>query len=370
LFSLFGFDVHVDASWVLLAVLVAWTLATSVFPTVTPELSPATHWVMGIVASLGLFLSIIFHEMAHSLVARRYGIAIRGITLFIFGGVAELEREPDSARGELFMAAAGPLASLALAAALFLLFRIVDPIEGLDAAAGVIWYLGLMNGMLALFNLVPAFPLDGGRMLRAALWAWRGDLVLATRIAAAAGNVFAAILIVFGVLGILSGNFVGGVWRLLIGLFLHGAAQSSLEETLARRLLGGTEVGQVMTPSPIAVEPGVAIDQFIDGYVYRYHHRSFPVVRHGALVGSMGTEQAAAVDRAAWPQTPVAEVMRPCTPDDVVTPRTDALAALAQMRRAGRARLFVVEGGRLVGILSLRDMLQLLSVRRELTAEA
>ena len=195
LLSLFGFEVSIDASWLLLAVLVAWTLAGPVFPAITPHLDSGTYWLMGAAATVGLLASIVFHETAHSLVARRYGIPIRGITLFIFGGVAEMTEEPGRPRDELLMAAAGPAASLLLAICMLVLFNLVAAENGPDAVAGVFWYLGLINGVLAVFNLVPAFPLDGGRIFRAALWWWHGDLEWATRIAAAAGSLFGIVLI-------------------------------------------------------------------------------------------------------------------------------------------------------------------------------
>ncbi len=287
LLSLFGFEVSIDASWLLLAVLVAWTLAGSLFPAITPHLDSGTYWLMGAAATVGLLASIVLHETAHSLVARRYGIPIRGITLFIFGGVAEMTEEPGRPRDELLMAAAGPAASLLLAICMFVLFNLVAAENGPDAVAGVLWYLGLINGVLAVFNLVPAFPLDGGRILRAALWWWRGDLEWATRIAAGAGSLFGIVLIVLGLIGVLQGDFIGGMWRFLIGMFLRGAATASYGETLARRVLGSVTVAQVMNPEPITVASGTSVQDFIEGSVYRHQHRGFPVVDDGTVVGSV-----------------------------------------------------------------------------------
>ena len=304
LFSLFGFEVSVDASWLLLAVLIAWTLAGSVFPGVTPGLTPAHYWVMGGFAAAGLFMSIVFHETAHSLVARHYGLPIRGITLFIFGGVAEMTAEPNRPRDELLMAAAGPAASLLLAAICYALLVGVAAWRAPAAVVGVLWYLALINFILALFNLVPAFPLDGGRIFRAALWSWRGDLIWATRIAAGAGNLFGVFLIVLGLIGVLQGDFVGGIWRFLIGMFLRGAASASYSDTLARRLLADTPVARIMNPDPITVPSDVSVQAFIDDYVYRHHHRWFPVVDDGTVVGSVTMQQAASMDRALWPAVP------------------------------------------------------------------
>ena len=366
MFSLFGFEVSVDASWLLLAVLISWTLAGSVFPGVTPGLTPAHYWVMAGFATAGLLMSIVFHETAHSLVARHYGLPIRGITLFIFGGVAEMTAEPSRPRDELLMAAAGPAASLLLAAICYALLVGVAAWNGPAAVAGVVWYLALLNFILALFNLVPAFPLDGGRIFRAALWSWRGDLVWATRIAAGAGNLFGAVLIVLGLIEVLQGDFVGGIWRFLIGMFLRGAASASYSETIARKLLAEIPVVRIMNTDPITVASGASVQTFIDDYVYRYHHRWFPVVDDGTVVGSMAMQQAASMDRALWPVVPVGQVMRPLSPDDVVGPDANAFAALAQMRRTGQSRLMVLHHGRLFGMVSSRDLLDVLALEQEL----
>ena len=366
LFSLFGFEVSVDASWLLLAVLIAWTLAGSVFPGITPGLTSAHYWVMAGLATAGLLMSIIFHEMAHSLVARHYGLPIRGITLFIFGGVAEMTAEPNRPRDELLMAAAGPAASLLLAAMCYALLVGVAAWGAPAIVAGVVWYLALINFVLALFNLVPAFPLDGGRILRAALWSWRGDLVWATRIAAGAGNLFGIFLIVFGLIGVLQGDFIGGIWRFLIGMFLRGAASASFSETLARRLLADIPVARIMNSDPITVPSDVSVQAFIDDYVYRHHHRWFPVVDDGTVVGSVTMQQAASMDRALWPAVPIGQIMRLLSPEDVVGPDTDAFATLMQMRRTGLSRLMVLHHGRLFGMVSSRDLLDILSLEQEL----
>lgn len=355
-----------DASWLLLAVLIAWTLAGSVFPGVTPGLTSAHYWVMAVFATAGLLMSIIFHEMAHSLVARHYGLPIRGITLFIFGGVAEMTAEPNHPRDELLMAAAGPAASLLLAAMCYALLVGVAAWGAPAIVAGVVWYLALINFVLALFNLVPAFPLDGGRILRAALWSWRGDLVWATRIAAGAGNLFGIFLIVFGLIGVLQGDFIGGIWRFLIGMFLRGAASASFSETLARRLLADIPVARIMNSDPITVPSDVSVQAFIDDYVYRHHHRWFPVVDDGTVVGSVTMQQAASMDRTLWPAVPIGQIMRLLSPEDVVGPDTDAFVTLMQMRRTGLSRLMVLHHGRLFGMVSSRDLLDILSLEQEL----
>ena len=317
-------------------------------------------------ATIGLLMSIILHETAHSLVARHYHVPIRGITLFIFGGVAEMTAEPNRPRDELLMAAAGPAASLLLAAIFYVLLLGATAWETPVVVAGVLWYLALINFILALFNLVPAFPLDGGRIFRAALWSWRGDLVWATRIAAGAGNLFGAFMILLGLIGVLQGDFVGGMWRFLIGMFLRGAASTSYGEALARKLLADIPVERIMNPDPITVTPGASVQTFIDDYVYRYHHRWFPVVDDGEVVGSVEMRQAASIDRALWPTVPLAQIMRPLSPDDVIGPDTNASTTLMQMRRTGQSRLMILHNGRLFGVVSSRDLLDALSIEQEL----
>ena len=346
--------------------MIAWTLAVGVFPAEIPGLQAATYWWMAIAATIGLLFSIIFHETAHSLVARRYGIEIRGITLFIFGGVAQMAGEPESARGEFLMALAGPVASLFLAMALFALAGAIAGLHGPPAIGAVAWYLGFLNGMLGTFNLIPAFPLDGGRMLRAALWGWRRDLAWATRIAARAGDMFGILLIVFGVVEVLRGDFIGGMWQFLIGVFLRAAAGAGYQQTMAQRLLARVSVAQVMTPDPVAVPPDLSIADFIEGYVYHFHHREFPVTRGGLLIGKIGTKEVAALDRGHWPATSVAAVAVSCTKADTIAPEATAIEAMTQMSGSGRSRLFVVRDGQLVGIISQRDLMALLSAKLEL----
>jgi Zn-dependent protease len=365
-FSLSGFDVYVDASWLLLAVLIVWSLAVGIFPDIVPGLPPATYWSMAVVATVGLLFSIVFHQMSHAVVARRSDMPIRGITLFIFGGVAEMHSEPNSARVEFLMAVAGPVASAVLGFLFFLLFGLAAGLQGPPAVVGVLWYLSYLNWTLAIFNLVPAFPLDGGRMLRAALWGWRKDLAWATRIASGAGNVFGILLIVLGLIEVVRGDFVSGVWLSLIGLFLRSAASATYQQTLARQILDGRPVSRFMNRRPITVPPDLSVREFVEDFVYRHHHKVFPVVRDGRLLGCITTEQLSAIDGDQWDQRTVAETMEPCSEDNTVAPETDTLEAMTKMQRTGRSPLLVVSRGQLLGILSLRDLLELLTLGLEL----
>ena len=233
LFRLFGIPIRLDPSWFIVAVLVVWSLATGAFPYMEPGLAPWTYWLMGAAGAFGLFVSIVTHEFFHARVASLNQIPMRGITLFVFGGVAEMGAEPASARAELRMAAAGPLASIAIALAGF---GVSDAVRGIWPAPVVlvIEYLALLNGVLAGFNLLPAFPLDGGRIFRAALWTWKKDLAWATRVASRTGSGFSLVFMAAGVVGVLLGNLVAGMWWILIGLFLQRASTASYRRVLLR----------------------------------------------------------------------------------------------------------------------------------------
>ena len=250
LFSIFGFRISIDLSWFVLAALIVWSLATDLFPQDVPDQSARTYYIMGMVAALGMFGSIVFHELAHSLVARTYGIRIAGITLFIFGGVAELEDEPPTPKSEFVVAIAGPISSVILGGALFLIASLAETTSSPEVRS-VLGYLMVINIALAVFNLIPAFPLDGGRMLRAILWWRNGDLRKATRLASLLGAALGIALMGFGVYTIFQGAQIGGLWQILIGYFVFNAAGSARRQTEIIERLRGVNVRQIMrTPPP------------------------------------------------------------------------------------------------------------------------
>ncbi len=366
LFRLLGFEVRIDTSWLLLALLVTWSLAKGIFPGSYKGVSESTYWVMGVLGALGLFFSIIFHELCHSLVATRYGIPMKGITLFIFGGVAEMDDEPPSARSEFFMAVAGPLSSFVLGLAFHGISYAGRQLGWPGTIPTVTSYLGFINLLLASFNLIPAFPLDGGRVLRSILWGWKGNLRWATRVSSGFGSAFGVVLIFLGIFSIFRGNFIGGLWWLMIGFFLRNAAQMSYSQLLARKVLEGEKVRRFMVTDPVTVSRTLTLDEFINDYVYRYHYKMFPVVSYGRLAGCITVRQAAEIPREIWKEHTVGEIAAPCSPDITIGPDEDAVRALATMSRTGNSRLLVVEGERLLGILTLKDMLQFLSLKLEL----
>lgn len=370
LFKLLGFEVHVDLSWLVLAFLVTWTLAVGYFPMQNPGLPPATYWWMGVAGALGLFASIVIHEFAHSIVARRFGIPMKGITLFIFGGVAEMTKEPPNPKSEFFMAIAGPLASVVISLCCFLLAGASAAAQWPVPATAVFSYLMWINFILVLFNLVPAFPLDGGRVLRSALWAAKGSLHWATRISSTIGGGFGFLLIILGIFSFFRGNLIGGVWWFILGMFLRNASRMSFEQLLLREALAGEPVRHFMRENPVTVPSSATIREVVDHYVYRYHHKLFPVVDNGALLGCITINRIKEVPREEWERRTVGELARGCNSENTVSPETDAVRALARMHRSGASRLLVVENGRLTGILSLKDLLQFLAMKIELEGES
>ncbi len=366
LFEIAGFAVKVDWSWAILALLIAWSLAQGFFPSLYAGLPVAAYWWMGVAGVLGLFLSILLHELSHSVVARYYGLPIRGITLFIFGGVAELEEEPLSPRIEFRMAIAGPLLSVALSALFYLLTLLGEALGWTEPVTGVTRYLASLNIILAVFNLIPAFPLDGGRVLRAYLWyRWR-DMRRATRIAANAGIGFSLVLMAIGIFSVVSGDLGTGIWWILIGLFLRNAAAGSYYDLRTRQAIKGRTVRDFMSGAPIAVSPYLSIRQLAEDFVLRHHHEFFPVVDGGRILGAISLKEIKDLPREQWDSVRVGDLMVADPDANTIEARTDAMTALLAMQKRGASRLMVVDGGGLVGILSLKDLLKRLSLQLEL----
>jgi Zn-dependent protease/CBS domain-containing protein len=366
IFTLFGFEVKIDLSWIIIAGLVTWSLAGGLFPYLYHDLPVETYWVMGVVGALGLFGSIIFHEFCHSLVARHFGMTMKGITLFIFGGVAEMGEEPPSARAEFLMAAAGPLSSLFIAGVSFLVYLLGLQSDWPLPVNGILRYLAYINALLAGFNLLPAFPLDGGRILRSILWGARQNLRWATRVSSGIGAAFGIALILLGILQVISGNFIGGLWMFLIGLFLRGAAQKSYQQLLVRTALEGEPVKRFMSAQPITVPNTITVEELVEDYIYKHHFAMFPVVAGAELVGCITTREVKEVPREEWRRQTIGSLVRQCSPENTIPPETDAVKALALMNQTGNTRLLVGEQGHLVGVVTLKDLLDFFSLKVEL----
>lgn len=377
LFRILGFPVSIDASWLIVLLLLTLSFAEQFptmlhqyFPADAPRLSATAYWAMGLFTALAFFGCILLHEFGHAVVARARGMHIGGITLFLFGGVAELQDEPESPGTEFLMAIAGPLVSAALAIGLWFA-AVVAYHAGLPHTLVIVaGYLAVINGIVLLFNLVPAFPLDGGRVLRSILWGATGNLRASTRWASYAGRAFAWLLIFAGLMQFFAHNWVGGMWNVLIGMFLDGAAKSAYQQVLVRQALRGEPVRRFMNAQPVVVPPSIDVGHWVEDYVYRFHHRAFPVASNGHLEGFITTQSLEQFPRSEWSAHTVGELMTRDVGAVSIPADTDALDALARMQRQGVSRLLVTSGDKLLGIVSLKDLLRFLDLKLELAAEA
>jgi Zn-dependent protease len=369
-FEMYGFKVRVDRNWIFLAPLVTWSLAQGYFPSYYLGLADATYWWMGAFGALGLFGSIVFHELAHSLVASRYGLRIKSITLLIFGGVAQMDEEPPSPKAEWLTAIAGPISSFALSAACYLMFTVGYRIHLPIVPLGVIGYLAFVNSLLGGFNLIPAFPLDGGRVLRAALWHWKQDLPRATRWASRIGSLFGLALILSGIFHMITGSFIVGVWWFVLGLFLRAAAGTSYYQAVARTTLGGETIRRFMTPNPTTVPSDLPLDVLVEEHFYRSLHEMYPVTENERLIGCIHSKQVAGIPQDQRTQLTVRDILMPCSADNTIAADADALAALSIMNRTGATRLLVLDGDRLAGVVTLKDLLKLLALKLDLEGVA
>jgi Zn-dependent protease len=371
LFEVLGFTIKLDPSWFIVFFLVAWSLSSALFPQLYPELGTTTYWLMGIIGSLALFVSVVVHELSHSLIARRYGLPMRGITLFLFGGVAEMSDEPPSAKAELMVAIAGPIASVAVAVVCQLGKWLGESVGLPVPVTGVLGYLAAINIVLVVFNILPAFPLDGGRVLRSILWQIKDDLRWATRWSSRIGQAFGLGFIALGLIQVFAGNLVGGLWIGLIGMFLRGAAQASYQQMRVRRMLEGEPVGRFMKRDVVTVPADMPLEDLIEDYVYKHHFKMFPVESNGDPVRCVSLKQIRDVPRDRWRLETVESVASVCNEENSIPIDADAMQALAKMRKSGNSRLLVLgPDHELEGILSLKDLLEFFELKTELEGSA
>jgi Zn-dependent protease len=353
-----GIEIGLNWSWLVVFGLITWSLAVGIFPSTNPGLGEGTYVVMGLVAAALFFTSILLHEFSHAIQARREGMEIEGITLWLFGGVAQFKGMFRSAGAEFRIAIAGPLVSLALGLA-FIGVAVV--ISGAAQADAVFAWLGYINLSLLAFNLLPALPLDGGRVLRSALWAARGDFRSATHIAAAVGRGFGFVFIALGLLMAFWTSTMSGLWLAFIGWFLLAAASSEARYAQMRAAFAGRRVGDLMVRSPATVSPAQTIAQVMDEVVWTHRHTTYPVVEEGRAVGLLPFRCVAQVPRRDWDYRSVGDCMLPLS--RVPTLREDVpLEAAATELSDGVGRALVLDGERLVGLLSITDLVRALEL--------
>lgn len=363
LFRFFGFKVKADASWFVLAVLISWTMSNNIYPHLYPNQSMDLYQAMGVATVAGIIFSIIAHEVAHAVIAEYYHMPIASITLFIFGGVAEMKGEPSHPKGEFFMAVAGPIMSMLMA---LFFWAIADLYAGFihtGAVFHVLDYLGKLNMLIALFNIVPAFPLDGGRALRAIIWHRKNNLVAATRIASEYGAVFAYGLIAVSCYKIVANNdLVSGMWLGLLGLFVHSSGAYAVQQMESRTLLGIEKASRFMHNHVTTVSPDLTISDLVDFYINKHYQKSFPVIDNDTLVGIVSLQSILSLDRHKWHWLHVASVMEIPTQVTVIAPDLSAADALEIMQKHKKEQLLVADGGKFMGVIMLRDLANYLSI--------
>jgi Zn-dependent protease/CBS domain-containing protein len=370
-----GIPIRVHPSWFLVFFFVTWSLATGYLPDALPGLSDSRYWGMGAVAAILLFVSVLLHELGHSYVAQRYHIPIGQITLFIFGGVAQMRAEPPSPKAEFLIAIAGPVVSFALGALSLGLaaasewWSVSSGGQGFAVLGGL---LGLVNVQLGLFNLIPGFPLDGGRALRAGLWAWGQDFHKATSRAAWLGAAFGVLLASFG--GVLLGGSIGGLfdpstgtmggWLMFIGAFLFGAAWSTRKQVGLRLALSGTSVRDVMVRAVVTVSPKLSLQTAVEEFFVAYGYGGFPVMEDGQVVGLIAVEDVQAVSQGLWSWRTVGDVMRPASAELFIAPDASMMQAMERMVRTSYDRLVVIDAGRPVGLVTRSAVARFLQLHK------
>ncbi|MEE8190642.1 MAG: site-2 protease family protein [Candidatus Scalindua sediminis] len=367
LIRIFNIPIKLDLSWFIIVAFISWTLALGYFPTIYPGLDKSIYWMMGIFSAVLLFVSVLLHELSHSLVAKKNNIPIKGITLFIFGGVAEMTEEPTTAKSEIKMAVAGPICSGVLALLFFIISKFFTSFLPIIPLIGILKYCVFINLALMIFNLLPGFPLDGGRILRAIIWNSTGDIKKATYTTSRIGSSLGVFLIIFGFFNIFTGNFIGGLWFAFIGIFLKGAAESGYQQLLTGRLLHGIKISEIMTRDLVTIEDSTTLDKLVDNYFLKHRYNSYPVVSNGKFIGIVSIHDVKQISREDWDKVDVRKILDSKIISLCVSPDDDATSAMSKMVRKGLGRIPVLDNGKLVGIVSHRDIMQIIKHKMDLS---
>ncbi len=371
LFRFFGFKIKADASWILLAIFISWTLSSQLFPAHFPGYDEDVYQFMGIVSVAGVFLSILAHELAHAIIAEHYHMPISGIILYVFGGVAEMTRPPSHPKGEFLMAIAGPVMSGFMALFFYALQFLYNSFFGPDPVSQVLAFLSAINMLIAVFNIMPAFPLDGGRALRAAIWKYGGNIVVATRVASGLGGLFAYLLMAWGCfLVTYRADMVGGIWMGLLGIFTLAAGRYAVRQMESRELLNNLHVRRFIRTDFISVSPDITVTSLVNDYIYKFYQKTFPVTDREKLVGIVSVHDILKTSRDRWHWIHVSSVMEKVSADTSVPAAMPAADALDLMQRIGSDQLMVSEENKWVGVVLLRDILNYVSITYRLDQES
>ena len=344
--TVMGIPIRVHFSWLIVFGLITWSLSTFYFPQAAPDLPATSYWVKGVLSALLLFASVAFHELAHSYVAQKYKLTIESITLFIFGGVAQMKGEPPHPKAEFRIAIAGPLSSFFLSAIFFIL--------SMTAAGGIkalFSYLAQINFIIAAFNLIPGFPMDGGRVLRSILWERKKNFFYATQKASSIGRKIALFFILFGIFSLFT-RMSGGLWLILIGWFLYTAAQTSYQQSTLQETLSGVKVKDVMARDIVSLSPLISIDEAVNSYFLRYGYGGFPVIEAGKFLGIVTLKEIKEVPRENWSRVKVSDVFAPHSTRWEVASEEDIMRALELMITEDKGRIAVTKNGGIIGLIT------------------
>jgi Zn-dependent protease/CBS domain-containing protein len=364
--KIMGIPVRIHYTLWLVFLLIAWTLAYGYMPHQYPGLSRLTYWAIGIASAFVLFASVLVHELSHSYIARKNGLPIARITLFFFGGVSEMTEEPRDAGLEVRMAAAGPLMSFLIAGVLGGFWYVSEAARFPVVVTATLGYGALINAVLGAFNLLPAFPLDGGRVFRGSLWKRSKDLIAATRTATRVSEGLSLMMMLGGFVAIILGDFVDGIWIVVLGWFIKSGAETSLRQTLVGETLSGVTVNDIMTRQVLTVPPNITVQQLVSDYFLVHPHGGYPVVEDGKLLGLITLDCVRAIPKETRSYETVARAMIPLERILAVPPNLSALDALQRMARERVGRFVVTQEGKLIGLVTQGDLMRTIRTRQEL----
>jgi Zn-dependent protease/predicted transcriptional regulator len=362
-------EIILDYSWFFVFSLLIYTMAEGYFPQIHQNLTKSQYWIIGTAIALLFFLSVLAHELAHCYAAIKHGIKVKSIRLLFFGGLTEVSSEPKTGRHEFLIALAGPAMSMALSAGFFLLWAYSVQTGSQPYLAGVAEWLGFFNLALAVFNFIPGFPLDGGRILKAVLWDRWNDSTRATKVVSQLGNGFAFFLIVIGILQfIVTQSMILGLWFVFIGLFMKQSALGSYQAVMLQRALSGVQVRQIMTENVVTVDWLLSVDDLVREYIYKHQFTNFPVFNRDEFVGMVSLEGVKTVAKDLWAFKQVRDIMVPIELVHCLKSTEDATEAWTKMASIGASRMPVVENDKLVGIVTRRDIMNLFKIKTDLDA--
>jgi len=362
---IFGITIRIHYSLLLIFLLITWSLALGYMPQQFPGLSEMSYWIIGILSGLILIISVVIHELCHSIVANKLGLPIKRITLFFLGGAAEMTEEPESPDVEFKMAVVGPLSSFAIAIFLGGLWYIFKTMNSMTELIAITQYGATINIMLGGFNLLPAFPLDGGRVFRSILWKQKGSLIKATKMASKVGIGLSYAMMFGGFVIMIFGGFFSGLWIIIIGSFIKSSAEEGLSQTIISQVLAGTTIKEIMSKDVVTVEASLSLDDLAKEYFLLHKFAGYPVLKDGVAVGLVTMDDVKDVSRVHWKETIVRDVMKPIDKLVVVDPETPASDAMYKMSTRGVGRILVMKDNELIGIVSQRDLTHLIKAKVE-----